>query len=103
MAEEGVEEAVRSAFSRDLIAHAVEGGDLHPSTSTRERALLVYAIKLTRTPAQVVRDDVEALRQAGLDDGEILDANQVTAYFAYANRVVDGLGVELEEWIRELA
>jgi alkylhydroperoxidase family enzyme len=46
------------------------------------------------------RGDVDALRAAGLDDGEILDANQVTAYFAYANRVADGLGIELESWHR---
>lgn len=43
------------------------------------------------TPAHL-----QAMRDAGLDDAEILDANQVTAYFAYVNRLVDGLGVELE-------
>jgi uncharacterized protein YciW len=37
------------------------------------------------------------MRDAGLDDAEILDANQVTAYFAYANRTVDGLGILLED------
>ena len=98
MEEDGVGELKHRAFCEDLIAHAVDGSALHPTTSVRERALLAYAIKLTRKPAQVVRSDVQALRDAGLDDGEILDANQVTAYFAYANRVVDGLGVELESW-----
>ncbi len=66
------------------------------SWSDRERALLDYAIALTADPGGMRRAHVEALRAAGLDDGEILDANQVTAYFAYANRVVDGLGVQLE-------
>ena len=98
MQEDGVEEGLILAFAEALIAHATEGAALHASTSSREKALLVYAIKLTRQPAKVVRDDVEALRRAGLDDAEILDANQVTAYFAYANRVVDGLGVDLEDW-----
>jgi alkylhydroperoxidase family enzyme len=43
--------------------------------------------------------DVDALRAAGLSDRDIVDANQVTAYFNYVNRVADGLGVELEdEW-----
>jgi uncharacterized protein YciW len=37
--------------------------------------------------------DVTAMRDAGLGDGEILEINQVTAYFAYANRTVLGLGV----------
>ncbi len=42
--------------------------------------------------------DLEPLRAAGLDDRAILDANQVTAYFAYVNRVADGLGVALDEY-----
>ena len=44
--------------------------------------------------------DVQTMREAGLDDAEILDANQVTSYFAYANRVADGLGIQLEPWHR---
>lgn len=55
-----------------------------------------YALALTHRPAAMTRDDLAPLRAAGLDDAEILDANQVTAYYAYANRLVDGLGVELE-------
>ena len=59
----------------------------------RERELLRYAHKLTRRPDQMVPADVQALRELGLDDGEILEANQVIAYFQYANRTVNGLGV----------
>ncbi len=44
------------------------------------------------------RDDVRALREAGLSDAEILDVCQVTAYYAYVNRLADGLGVELEAY-----
>ena len=40
----------------------------------------------------MVEADVQLLRNAGLDDGEILEINQVTAYFNYANRTVLGLG-----------
>lgn len=47
--------------------------------------------------------DVERLRDAGLDDRAIVDANQVVAYFNYVNRIADGLGVDLEgEWPDEL-
>jgi uncharacterized protein YciW len=43
--------------------------------------------------------DIDALRQAGFSDRDIVDANQVASYFNYVNRVADGLGVELEpEW-----
>ncbi len=65
-------------------------------TNARERAMIAYALRLTQAPADMTAADLEPLRAAGLSDAEILDANQVTAYFAYANRVVDGLGVQLE-------
>ncbi|WP_417699599.1 carboxymuconolactone decarboxylase family protein [Pseudophaeobacter sp.] len=57
-----------------------------------QQAALLYARKLTDAPASIVESDVEALRAVGYDDGEILEINQVSAYFAYANRTVLGLG-----------
>jgi alkylhydroperoxidase family enzyme len=42
--------------------------------------------------------DVEALRSAGFSDRDVLDIAEVTAYFAYVNRIADGLGVTLEPW-----
>lgn len=64
--------------------------------SDEDRAMLVYAEKLTVAPWDMVEDDVEKLREAGFVDSAILDINQVTSYYAYANRLVDGLGVEIE-------
>jgi len=58
--------------------------------------MLGYAVKLTRTPWKMTRRDVEALRRAGFSDAAILDVNQVTGYYAFVNRLADGLGVELE-------
>ena len=62
----------------------------------KELAFLRYAEKLTLRPAEMAAEDVEALRQAGARDGEILEVNQVCAYFAYANRLLNGLGVSLQ-------
>ncbi len=59
-------------------------------------ALLRYAQKLTLTPGEMVRDDVTALTEAGVDDGEILEANQIIGYFNYVNRCLNGLGVTTE-------
>jgi AhpD family alkylhydroperoxidase len=59
----------------------------------RAAAGLEYAASLTLNPGEVAKADIDALREAGLDDGEILEINQVTAYFSYANRTVLGLGV----------
>jgi uncharacterized peroxidase-related enzyme len=61
--------------------------------------MLDYAEKLTRTPAGVRREDIEALRQVGFSDADVLHIAEVTAYYAFVNRIADGLGVELEPWI----
>jgi uncharacterized peroxidase-related enzyme len=61
-----------------------------------DRALVAYALKLTRTPREMRPADVEALRAAGLSEEEIFEAAFVTAYFNYTNRVAEGLGVEPE-------
>lgn len=62
----------------------------------RQQAALGYAETLTRAPAELARADVEALREFGWSDGEILEINQIVAYFCYANRTVLGLGVTTE-------
>ena len=62
----------------------------------RERALISYAETLTRTPAAVTNADINALRDAGFDDRGIHDACAIVAYFAFVNRIADGLGVEIE-------
>jgi alkylhydroperoxidase family enzyme len=52
-----------------------------------------HAEKLTLSPGKMVRADVEELRREGLDDGQILEANQIIGYFNYVNRLLNGLGV----------
>lgn len=59
-------------------------------------AILRYTEKLTLRPGEIVKDDVDALREAGVDDGEILEANQIIGYFNYANRLLNGLGVSTD-------
>ncbi|MAA50807.1 MAG: alkylhydroperoxidase [Gammaproteobacteria bacterium] len=58
-----------------------------------ELALMQYAEKLTLQPGEMIEADVSVLRDAGLDDGAILEANQIVCYFNYVNRSINGLGV----------
>ncbi|MCP3980180.1 MAG: peroxidase [bacterium] len=69
--------------------------DLAPLPA-RERAMVDWALKLTRRPAEMTREDLEPLRTAGLDDRALLDLAMIVGYYAYVNRIADGLGVELE-------
>ena len=59
-----------------------------------DRAMLDYAVKLTRTPGEMSPGDVAALRAQGFDDRAIHDLCAVTAYYAFVNRIADGLGVD---------
>ena len=56
-------------------------------------SVLEYAARLTLAAAEIDEAEITRLREAGFDDGEILELNQVSAYFAYANRTVLGLGI----------
>jgi len=61
--------------------------------------MLEFSVKLTLRPAAASDADVAALRQVGFSDRDVLDIVEVVAYYAYANRIADGLGIELESWI----
>ena len=63
--------------------------------------MLTFAIKLTTAPGAMGDADVEALRLAGFSDRDILDIVEVVGYYAYANRIADGLGIETEPWISD--
>jgi uncharacterized peroxidase-related enzyme len=64
------------------------------SGQARLDAIMDYAVKLTLTPGAVSAEDLEALRAQGLDDLEILDLNNMVAYYGYTNRVANGLGLK---------
>lgn len=61
--------------------------------------MLGYADKLTRQPQDMTADDIASLRAVGFNDRDILDICEVVGYYAYVNRVADGLGVQLETWL----
>lgn len=75
---------------------ALRGNEPAEPFTPREQTGLAYARKLTQTPGQIEANDIESMRDAGFNDGEILEINQVSAYFAYANRTVSGLGVNTD-------
>ena len=79
---------IKIALDKRMPEHVFEG---------RELALLRYAEKLTLQPGNLEESDVISLREQGLDDGEILEANQIICYFNYVNRSLNGLGVSTED------
>ena len=79
------------------IETALRGQAPEAAFSGKELALMRYTEKLTISPGKVEAADLEAAKSAGATDGEILEVNQVCAYFCYSNRTINGLGVTLAD------
>ena len=93
--------ALTRESGRPALAEAVASGRFE-ELDERTAALCRYALKLTIEPWAMSEADLAPLRELGLSDRDIVDANQVVSYFNYVNRVADGLGVELEpDWPEE--
>ncbi len=93
----GLERLLKAgSMDHEAYKSALDQSDPGEPLTARECAGLAYARKLTQTPGQIEAADIDGLRDAGFDDGEILELNQVAAYFAYANRTVSGLGVNTD-------
>lgn len=63
--------------------------------------MLEYAEFLTVSPSSVTEANVQALRDVGWTDEDIIDIVHVTCLFNYLDRIADGLGIEIESWKRE--
>ena len=90
---EGMRKLIEDDQRSQSIRKALEEGDPSKVFESKELATMNYAVKLTTNPQNISPDDIEKLRINNVDDGEILEINQVAAYFAYANRMVLGLGI----------
>lgn len=77
----------------DKVEDALQARRPEDAFDGAELAALRYAAKLTLHPGKIEKADVDGLRAAGWDDGEILEINQIVGYFNYANRLLNGLGV----------
>lgn len=60
--------------------------------SSRERSLAGFASAMATSPSSVEAGHLQALKDHGLDDGQILDAAAVSAMFSWANRLMLTLG-----------
>lgn len=91
-----VRRLISDDFRSDHILAALNAGQPERCFEGKELAYLKYTAKLTSEVSNMEYRDIEILKAAGCDDGEILEVNQVVAYFNYSNRTLNGLGVTTE-------
>lgn len=89
----GMKRFLKDEKKAELIKFNIENNSLETIINKKEVLLVKYAEKLTLSANEISSNDIETLRKHGYNDGEILEVNQVVAYFNYVNRTVLGLGV----------
>lgn len=92
---------LRRLLRDNELAARVEEDFESAGLSEKRLAMLRYAVKLTSNSSSVTLEDVEGLRTAGFQDIDILHIAEVVGYYAYANRIADGLGIPLEDWVED--
>ena len=90
---EGMRKLIMNDQRSQNIRKALEEEKPAKVFKSKELAIINYAVKITINPHDISPEDIEKLRINNVEDGEILEINQVAAYFAYANRMVLGLGI----------
>ena len=93
--------ALRKLTGDPVLAEQLRTNYKYAELEPRERAMLDFAVKLTEQSSSCSEDDVEALREAGWSDEDIMDIAQVAAMFNFTNRLASGLGwVPNDEFVR---
>jgi len=89
----GMKSFLNNSERSEQLRNCIFNDDFTKSLTKKETALVLYTKKLTQAPHQILKEEIDNLKKIGVDDGEILEINQVVAYFNYVNRTVLGLGV----------
>jgi uncharacterized peroxidase-related enzyme len=89
-------EFLRRVSLEPELVEALRTDHTRANVNDQDRVMLDYVAKLTLTPAQMQRADVERLRSVGFDDRAILQITLIAGWFNSINRVADALGVGRE-------
>ena len=83
----GLKRLLNDDEKSDQIWTAIKSNNIEfAPLDNRQKIAMEYARQLTRDPGGIRQEIIKRLRAAGYSDGEILEINQVSAYFSYANR-----------------
>ena len=89
-------EALRRLTHDDDLVHQLKEDYRQAAIIKRDRLMLDYVAKLTQNPWTIGQDDIENLKAVSFSDREIVYINQIAGFYAFVNRQILGLGIELE-------
>ena len=65
------------------------------------KAMLEFAVKVTKSASTITPADLEHLRSHGLTDEALFAIVEVVGFFCYVNRIADAFGIELDAFLEE--
>ncbi len=80
-------------LTADVVERAATSPEQLASGDARLDSIAAHAAVLAARPWEIGPDDLDRLRAHGLDDVDLVDLNNIVAYYAYINRVANGLGL----------
>lgn len=90
--------ALLRIFSKEkLLADQIAVNYLHAPITPRQKAMLGFAMKLSRTPERVATSDYAVLYEQGYTDEDIWDIAGITAFFGLSNRMAIVSGMRANE------
>jgi uncharacterized peroxidase-related enzyme len=83
----------RLGIDPEVIARTAQTPEALASGNDRWDEIVAHASVLARHPSEIGPEHIQRLRAVGLEDLDVLDLNNIVAYYAYINRVATGLGL----------
>lgn len=84
---------LRQALQDEVLGDRITLDYRRAGLDERVRAMLDYAVKITRTPVECSQADIERLRSLGFSDEAIFDIAETAAMFNFTNRLASATGM----------
>lgn len=91
-----------AASEAEALEASLVAGSTPATLADADAAIVAFVRKLTCSPSSMTEGDIAELRAQGFSDRVIYDVTSIAGFFAYVNRIAQGLGVPLEENWREM-
>lgn len=85
---------LRQLTGDPALAETIAANYRHADITPRQRAMLDFAVKVTKASSEIVEEDRQALRDAGFSNRGVWDIAEVAAFFNMSNRVSSAIAMK---------
>jgi uncharacterized peroxidase-related enzyme len=94
--------AMAQGYTKEQVDSILDNFEASDLIDQKTKGLLRYAEKITRTPHDITKEDITALKELGLNDTEILEGVYVASAFNMIDRLADALGTPVDNFVESM-